>query len=71
MRKEIISCDYCGKQPALPVQVVVKRITDAAGSTEDEGVVVDLCHQHAVDALAESVNDGLSGRKFVDMWKGQ
>ena len=72
MREEIILCDTCGEGPALPVSVQVGRKTDAAGSTDDVVVQVDLCHQHAMEALDEnmnSCNEPLIGREFVKRWK--
>ena len=71
MREEIISCDTCGEGPALPVSVVVGRKTDAAGSPDDIVVIVDLCHQHAIEALDENMNSckPLTGREFAKRWK--
>ena len=43
MKKEIVVCDRCGKDGAQTISACVDRVSDAAGSMENEWDSVDLC----------------------------
>ena len=52
MTPDFSLCDICGKKaPQKPIWVGIGRKMDPAGSMEDEGHNVDLCPEHAIQAI--------------------
>ncbi len=47
MRKTITYCDICGAEGAVEVSFITDRVSDPAGSREDQVEYADLCVNHA------------------------
>lgn len=73
MRADFRLCDKCktGKVPeAMTLFACTDRRMDGAGSMEDQGCEVDLCHACAVAAIKMMLReDGKATRPDYDMGK--
>jgi len=65
MTPDYYLCDVCKRKTSTRLFVVTGRETDAVGSTEETGEVVDLCENHLIKVL----HDLCGGLKVVEWVK--
>lgn len=69
MKKEIIFCDRCGAEGARPIDIIVDRRLDAAGSMDDIWESIDICPECEHKAFMNQLkNMSYEEREKVVKW---